>query len=139
MTNHHGMASLKGLGAHCKRGHEATREDRFGRMFPDLAPAFVPRDVLEAIGRRTRAVAVPPLHWTDGTVFDLEAIVSNEGSNNVTVLAWDDTALYTTEFTFDVGMDPSGVAVGELDGDGVPDIVVSSQTDNDITVILSDP
>lgn len=30
--------------------------------------------ILEAIDRRTRVVAVPELHWTDGTRFDLETI-----------------------------------------------------------------
>lgn len=30
--------------------------------------------ILEAIGPRTALVAVPPVHWTDGTIFDLEAI-----------------------------------------------------------------
>ena len=30
--------------------------------------------ILEAINERTRVVAVPPVHWTDGTRFDLKAI-----------------------------------------------------------------
>lgn len=52
MTKHHGMSDLKGLGPHARRRHEATRDDRFGRMFPHLSPAYVPADVLEAVGRR---------------------------------------------------------------------------------------
>lgn len=32
------------------------------------------RRILEAIGPRTRIVSMAPLHWTDGTRFDLEAI-----------------------------------------------------------------
>lgn len=52
MAKHHGLAKLSGIEAHCKRGHEPTRDDRFGRMFPNLAPAYVPADVLEAIGRK---------------------------------------------------------------------------------------
>ena len=51
MAKHHGMAKLSGIDAHCKRGHESTREDRFGRMFPQLAPAYVPADVLAEIGK----------------------------------------------------------------------------------------
>lgn len=52
MAIHHGTQALKGLGAHCKRGHQATRDDRFGRLFPDLAPAYVPADVLAEIGKQ---------------------------------------------------------------------------------------
>jgi Animal haem peroxidase len=51
MAKHHGMAELKGLGAYCKRGHQHTRDDRFGRMFPQLAPAYASAEVLRAIGR----------------------------------------------------------------------------------------
>ncbi|MBY8974964.1 hypothetical protein KHP62_04035 [Rhodobacteraceae bacterium NNCM2] len=52
MTKHHGMTALSGMSAYCKRAHHPTREDRFGRMFPDLAPAYVPADVLIALGRK---------------------------------------------------------------------------------------
>lgn len=52
MAKHHGMAELKGLDAYCKRGHEHTRDDRFGRMFPQLAPAFISAEVLRDIGRK---------------------------------------------------------------------------------------
>lgn len=52
MTHHHGTRPLKGLGAHCKRHHHPTRDDRFGRMFPDLPPAYVPADVLADIGKQ---------------------------------------------------------------------------------------
>ena len=52
MATHHGTQPLRGLGAHCKRGHQQTRDDRFGRMFPDLAAAYVPADVLADLGRQ---------------------------------------------------------------------------------------
>lgn len=51
MTKHHGMTELAGQASYCKRNHSPTREDRFGRMFPDLAPAFVPADVLREVGK----------------------------------------------------------------------------------------
>lgn len=51
MTKHHGTLPLKGLASHCKRGHQPAREDRFGRMFPDLAAGYVPADILAEIGR----------------------------------------------------------------------------------------
>lgn len=52
MTKHHGMSELKGIGSHCKRGHVAEQEDRFGRMFPELAASYIPADVLAEIGAK---------------------------------------------------------------------------------------
>lgn len=52
MAHHHGMAELKGLAAHCKRGHQQTPDDRFGRMFPQLPPAFVSAEILREISRK---------------------------------------------------------------------------------------
>jgi len=48
---HHGMKPLSGLAVFCRRGHHnRRREDRFGRMFPDLSPAYVPKDKLAKVG-----------------------------------------------------------------------------------------
>jgi hypothetical protein len=48
---HHGMKPLSGLAAYCRLGHHnRAREDRFGRMFPDFSPGFVPRSKLAALG-----------------------------------------------------------------------------------------
>lgn len=52
MAKHHGMEPLAGMAAHCRRGHHPTREDRFGRLFPDLAPAYVRPNILKAIGKK---------------------------------------------------------------------------------------
>ncbi|MEM7743543.1 MAG: heme peroxidase family protein [Pseudomonadota bacterium] len=80
MTKHHGMAPLKGMAAHCKRGHEVTRDDRFGRMFPSIPPAYVPADVLREVGRAggpmdggataTRTKSVPVGHVFFGQFVD---------------------------------------------------------------------
>jgi len=54
--DHHGMKTLEGLNPFCnmkKYGHEnenGQRDDRFGRMFPELSPAYTRPDILEAIG-----------------------------------------------------------------------------------------
>ena len=55
---HHGMKQLEGLNPFCSAsayGHEnegdPLREDRFGRMFGHLPPAYTRTDILEAIGR----------------------------------------------------------------------------------------
>lgn len=52
MTKHHGMRHFSGQAAYCKRSHTQKRSDRFGRMFDQLSPAYVPADVLEDIGRQ---------------------------------------------------------------------------------------
>lgn len=52
MAKHHGIEPPGGMSVHCKRNHQATREDRFGRMFPDLPPAYISPLVLGAIGAK---------------------------------------------------------------------------------------
>ena len=49
---HHGMKPLEGLSAYCRRGHYDTkqRDDRFGRLFNNLSPAYTPQAILSAIG-----------------------------------------------------------------------------------------
>lgn len=36
MSKHHGQQPLLGQSAYCKRGHDQSRSDRFGRMFSTL-------------------------------------------------------------------------------------------------------
>ena len=50
--DHHGMKPLEGIGAFYSRdkGGEHQRDDRFGRLFGDLKPAYAPQHVLKAIG-----------------------------------------------------------------------------------------
>ncbi|WP_206613548.1 peroxidase family protein [Parahaliea mediterranea] len=50
MPAHHGMNELPGLAHYCHRGHQHQREERFGRLLPDLPPSYVPADLLRAIG-----------------------------------------------------------------------------------------
>ena len=50
---HHGMKGLEGLNAYCSRKHYETkgqRDDRFGRLFGHLHPAYTSPHVLQAIG-----------------------------------------------------------------------------------------
>lgn len=54
MTNpdHHGIKPLDGLNPYCSFSqYGVEREDRFGRMFPDLAPAYTNPLILKDIGR----------------------------------------------------------------------------------------
>lgn len=48
---HHGMKTLSGLYKYCSNREGApSREDRFGRMFPNIAPAYVRPEVLQTVG-----------------------------------------------------------------------------------------
>jgi len=53
-TEHHGMKPLEGLSAYCSRAHYESkqRDDRFGRLFQHLAPAYSEPSVLRAIGAK---------------------------------------------------------------------------------------
>ncbi len=52
MAQHHGIKALTGMEAYCNRSHHPAPGDRFGRLFPDISPAYVPAAVLEEIGRK---------------------------------------------------------------------------------------
>ena len=52
MAQHHGMKQFKSMSAFCTRGHTPVRGDRFGRLFSDIPPAYVPPTTLAAIGRK---------------------------------------------------------------------------------------
>ena len=51
---HHGMKPLEGMSAYCVRGHYETkqRDDRFGRLFSNLHPAYTPPAALREIGAK---------------------------------------------------------------------------------------
>jgi len=76
-------------------------------------------------------------------VADLDA----DGWEDLLVTAWDApvvTVLFGHEdgptiHQMDVGTNPFGVATGDLNGDGVLDIVTANQGDSTLTLLLSDP
>lgn len=50
-TRNHGMKGLAGLQRYCRSNYEGGgREDRFGRLFPDLAPGYVTQARLSKVG-----------------------------------------------------------------------------------------
>ena len=57
-SDHHGMKALEGTSPYCsatKYGNENDgyqREDRFGRLFPDLSPAYTRPDIIREIGAK---------------------------------------------------------------------------------------
>lgn len=76
----HGMSQLEGFDALCKHGHKPQNGDRFGRMFGDLAPLYVPVGVLKALGAKggpmdgginaNRTATVPVAHVFFGQLVD---------------------------------------------------------------------
>jgi hypothetical protein len=71
-----------------------------------------------------------------------DLIVLNSGGNTVSVLL-DTTApgastpIFATQQTFATGSNPHSVAVADINGDGLPDIVVANFLDNTVSVLLN--
>lgn len=70
---------------------------------------------------------------------DQDVVVADRGANTVTVIPGFGDATFGDAVTFDVGMQPEGVAVADLDGDTVNDIIVVNATSGDLTILLSNP
>ena len=47
------------------------------------------------------------------------------------------TALFTTQQTFAAGMNPRAMALGDVNGDGKPDLIVANQNDQTVSVLLN--
>jgi uncharacterized protein (TIGR03437 family) len=73
----------------------------------------------------------------DGKV---DLAVSNYGSNNITVLLGNGAGGFTAApgSPFAVGSVPFGLVTGDFNGDGKPDLAVSNESDDNVTVLLGD-
>jgi len=61
----------------------------------------------------------------------------NDGDDDVSVLLGAGDGTFAPEQRFGAGDSPRSVAVGDLDGDGVPDLAVANATSDDISVLLA--
>ncbi len=70
---------------------------------------------------------------------NLDLIVSNSGSNTLSVFMGDGTgafAPHATAPTPGAGTDPTGLAAGDFDGDGIVDIAVTNNSAGDVSILL---
>ena len=67
---------------------------------------------------------------------ELDAIVSNQGNDTVAILLNDGMGNLSVTASLDVGAgsDPDGVAVGDVNADGIPDIVTANASTNEISI-----
>ncbi|MDP2709786.1 MAG: FG-GAP-like repeat-containing protein [Solirubrobacteraceae bacterium] len=82
------------------------------------------------------AVAIADLD-NDGK---LDVVTSNGAHNSVSVLLGDGTGDLGTATTFSLagGQFPNDIAIGDLDGDGNPDVVTSNGNSDNVSVLLGD-
>jgi hypothetical protein len=66
----------------------------------------------------------------------LDLVVSNSGSNNVSILLGTGNGTFGAATNVAVGTTPMGVAVADVNGDGHPDIVVANSGSHDVSVLL---
>ncbi len=96
---------------------------------------FEPQEVFP-VGEKPYSVAVADLNG-DGRP---DVIVANSASDTVSVLmnlGGDQTFVaFASQFTLPVGRRPMSLAVGDLNGDGVPDIITANRFDDTVSVFL---
>ena len=96
-----------------------------------------------ADGTQTSLLAPGAVAWAgldrNSTLFD--AVVLGSGSNNVLVYratGFDAAGnpTFAPPRTYSVGQDPVSVTIADLNGDGIPDMLVSNFGSNDVSVVL---
>jgi hypothetical protein len=69
----------------------------------------------------------------------LDVVATDSGfreGNTVTVLLGNGDGTFQSPRSFAVGRNPVSVAVGDVNGDGIPDIVTANMSDNTVSVLL---
>ena len=63
-------------------------------------------------------------------------VSANAGSNDVSVLLGTGNGSFGAKSDFAVGTSPKGVALGDMNGDGIADIVAVNAGSNNVSVLL---
>jgi len=93
---------------------------------------FAPQVTFPA-GANPLSVAMGDLNG-DGA---LDLAVTNQLSNNVSILRGDGAGSFAPQVTFATGIRPVSVAMGDLNGDGTPDLAVANQSSNNVSVLIN--
>ena len=135
--------------------------DLNGDGLPDLAIANAGSDSVSVLINTTTPGASTPTYATKGdfttgslprsvAIGDLngdgrpDLAIANTGSNNVTVLLntttpGSTTPSYAAQTDFTTGIDPYSVTIGDLNGDGKPDLAVANYVSSSVSVLLNNP
>ena len=91
--------------------------------------------------RKTFAVGTNPVALAIG---DLDGdgcpdvVVANQGSNNFSVLICNDipACVFERQAIYDLGSSPSSIALGDINSDGILDVVATNKGDNNVSLLL---
>ena len=89
---------------------------------------------LSRVARGVDTLILPDRHLNNDSRLDV--IVSNYGSNDVSVLLGYGNGSFEDERRYAVGSSPQAVAIGDLNNDHRPDITVSNYESGDVSVLL---
>jgi len=71
-----------------------------------------------------------------GTVSFLDTSQNNAALGSASLVAGAPSLLWSNPATPAAGNDPQGIATGDFNGDGIPDIAVANRNDNSVTILL---
>ena len=93
--------------------------------------SFLPQTAY-ATGTQPYSVAIGDVNG-DGKP---DLVVSNYGSNSVSVLLGNGDGTFQQQTTYATGDNPRGIAIADVNGDGKPDVLVANLTANTVSVLL---